>query len=96
VTIKAITSKIVWFEELIEIAENASSAPLYTLMKREDEKFITEKAYNNPRFVEDTAREAALSLSADPRVLWYSVEVKNFESIHNHNAYACVKQFREE
>lgn len=90
VTIKAVSSKMVWFEELIEIAEKSSSAPLFTLLKREDEKFVTELAYNNPKFVEDTARDAAIALNADSRILWYSVEVRNFESIHNHNAYASI------
>lgn len=92
VTIRAKTSKLVWFEELIEIAESASSAPLYTLLKREDEKHITEKAYHNPKFVEDTARDVAITLDKEPRIVWYSVEVKNFESIHNHNAYAFISK----
>lgn len=92
VTIKAITSKLVWFEELIAVAESCSSAPLYTLLKREDEKFITELAYKNPKFVEDTAREAAVELNKNPRIIWYSVEVRNLESIHNHDAYACISK----
>ncbi len=92
VTIKALISKLVWFEELIQIAENSSSAPLYSLLKREDEKYITELAYKNPRFVEDTAREIALQLNEEARIKLYSVEVKNFESIHNHNAYACIEK----
>jgi GTP cyclohydrolase IB len=90
VTIKAITSRMVWFEELITIAEENSSAPLFTLLKREDEKFITELAYHNPKFVEDSARDIALALDQESRILWYSVEVENFESIHNHNAYASI------
>lgn len=90
VTIKVRTNKMVWFEELIDIAETSASAPLYTLLKREDEKFVTEQAYENPKFVEDTARDVALALNQDNRILWYTVEVKNFESIHNHNAYASI------
>jgi GTP cyclohydrolase IB len=92
ITIRAVSSKMIWFEELIEVAESSSSAPLYTLLKREDEKFVTEQAYNNPKFVEDTARDVAVALEKDPRVSWFSVEVKNFESIHNHNAYACISR----
>ena len=92
IKIRIQSTKLVWFEELIEIAEESGSSPLYSLLKREDEKYITEHSYANPRFVEDSAREAALALNDDPRIQWYSVEVKNFESIHNHNAYACVEK----
>jgi len=92
IKIRIRSNKLVWFEELIGIAENSASAPVFTLLKREDEKFVTEHAYDHPRFVEDTAREAALQLNNDPRIEWYSVEVKNVESIHNHNAYACVSK----
>ncbi len=92
IKIRVISSKMIWFEELIEIGEKCASAPLYSLLKREDEKYITELAFNNPRFVEDSAREAALALNKDPRISWYSVEVTNFESIHNHNAYAFIKK----
>ena len=88
VKVKARMKKLVWIEEIIEIAENAASAPLYSLLKRVDEKYITEKAYDNPRFVEDIVRNVSLELNKDPRILYYSVEAKNFESIHNHNAYA--------
>ncbi len=92
IKIRIRSNKLVWFEELIAIAEDSASAPVFTLLKREDEKFITEHAYDHPRFVEDTAREAALRLNGDPRIYWYSVEVKNTESIHNHNAYACISK----
>ncbi len=84
--------KLVWFEELVEVAERAASAPLFSLLKREDEKYITERAYDNPKFVEDAARDIALALREDKRISWFKVEVENFESIHNHNAYACVEQ----
>lgn len=90
------SKKLVWFEELIEYAEQAASAPVYTILKRLDEKYITERAYDNPRFVEDVAREIALKLNADERIFWYRVEVESFESIHAHNAYACVTKHKEE
>lgn len=90
VKIRAVTNKLVWFEELIQIAEDASSAPLYALLKREDEKWVTEKSYENPKFVEDAARDVAVMLNQDPRIDGYSIEVSNFESIHNHNAYASI------
>jgi GTP cyclohydrolase I len=90
--IRVIASKMVWFEELIDIAEKSASAPLFTLLKREDEKYITEMAYQNPRFVEDAARDVVTLLNQDNRILWYSVEVTNFESIHNHNAYAYIEK----
>ncbi|MBO8160380.1 MAG: GTP cyclohydrolase I FolE2 [Thermosipho sp. (in: Bacteria)] len=84
------TYELIWFEELIEIAEDSASVPLYTLLKRPDEKFITEKAYENPKFVEDVARDIALKLKTDKRIKWFKVEVESFESIHSHNAFACV------
>jgi len=95
VTIQVRTSKLVWLEDLIEIAESAASAPLYSLLKREDEKSVTEKAFNNPRFAEDIVRSVAVKLRSDRRISWYQVETENFESIHNHNAYALVTGTRE-
>jgi GTP cyclohydrolase I len=83
-------TKFIWIEDLIEIAETSASSPVYTLLKREDEKFITERAYENPRFVEDVVREVALRLDAFPGLRYYSIEVENFESIHNHSAYAVI------
>ena len=88
------TEGFVWLEELIQIAEDAASAPVYPLLKRVDEKFITEKAYNTPRFVEDAARRAAKLLSGDKRITSFLVEVESMESIHNHNAYALIKSHR--
>ena len=82
----------VWIEDLIEIVEDSASSPLYALLKREDEKAVTEKAYENPVFVEDLVRNVALRLKAHPDVTWFKVEAENFESIHNHNAYACIEQ----
>jgi GTP cyclohydrolase I len=84
--------KTVWIEELVKIAEEAASSPIYSLLKRPDEKFVTEKAYENPRFVEDAAREIALRLNEDKRIQWYRVSVESQESIHNHNAFACVEK----
>ncbi|MBQ9564894.1 MAG: GTP cyclohydrolase I FolE2 [Synergistaceae bacterium] len=83
-------SGLVWFEELIEMAEAAASAPLFTLLKREDEKYITERAYGNPRFVEDVARELALALDSEERIVWYAVSIVSYESIHNHDAFAEI------
>ena len=81
-----------WIEELVEIAESAGSCALYPILKREDEKFVTETAFDNPRFVEDVVREAALLLRNDKRIRWFQVEVENFESIHDHNAYAFIEE----
>ena len=80
-----------WLEDLIEIAERSGSSRVYTLLKREDEKFVTEQAYENPRFVEDMVREAYSRLAALENITWFSVETENFESIHNHSAYAAVE-----
>lgn len=84
--------EMVWLEELVEIAEASASTPLYGLLKRPDEKFVTEHAYENPRFVEDAVREIALRLEADERITWYRAEVESMESIHNHNAFAVVEK----
>ena len=86
--------KFMWIEELVEIAESAASSPIYALLKRSDEKAVTEHAYDNPRFVEDVVREVAQRLDRDPRITWYRVESENFESIHNHNAYATIERTR--
>jgi GTP cyclohydrolase FolE2 len=75
-------------EELVAVAERASSCELYGLLKRVDEKYVTERAYENPKFAEDMVRDAALELATDPRVARYVVEAENLESIHNHSAYA--------
>ncbi len=83
----------VWLEELIELIEDAASCDLYPVLKRPDEKWVTEKAYDNPRFVEDMSREVVVRLQKDPRIRWFSVEVENHESIHAHNAYASIEQW---
>lgn len=82
---------IAW-HELVRYAEGAASSEVWPMLKRADEKWITEAAYHNPKFVEDLARDAALALQADPRVGAYRVEVENFESIHNHSAFACISR----
>ena len=91
VTIWARSQSFVWIEELVEIAERNASSELYGLLKRPDEKFVTERAYDNPKFVEDLVRDVAASLNADARIEWYRVESENFESIHNHSAYAMIE-----
>jgi GTP cyclohydrolase I len=85
-------NETVWIEELIDLVEASASCELYSLLKREDEKYVTEKAYDNPVFVEDLARNVALRCNQDPRITWYRVEVENFESIHNHSAYAMIEK----
>ena len=86
---------LVWIEELIEIADAASSCPVYPVLKRPDERFVTMRAYDNPRFVEDVVREVALALDEDPRIAGYDIRVENDESIHAHNAFARVVRRRE-
>lgn len=85
-------SEFIWIEELAEMADAGASSPVYGLLKRPDEKFVTEHAYENPRFVEDAVREIALRLEKDRRVTWYRVTVESMESIHNHNAFATVEK----
>ncbi len=92
VRIRVRYSEFVWIEELVEIAERSASCPVFALLKRQDEKAVTERAYDHARFVEDVVRDAAVRLNADPRITWYSVESENYESIHNHNAYAGVER----
>jgi GTP cyclohydrolase IB len=91
VTVQVRTDGFVWIEELIELVEEQASCQLYGLLKRPDEKFVTEHAYNNPKFVEDTVRDVAVRLNRDPRFSAYVVESENFESIHNHSAYALIE-----
>jgi GTP cyclohydrolase I len=79
-------------EQQIRIAEDASSCELWGLLKRSDEKYVTERAYSNPKFVEDVVRDVAIALNADERIASYVVEAENFESIHNHSAYALIER----
>jgi GTP cyclohydrolase IB len=92
VTVQIRSRKSVWIEDLIGMVESSASSELYSLLKREDEKAVTERAYENPVFVEDLVRNVALKLNAHSDVTWYKVEAENFESIHNHNAYACIEK----
>jgi GTP cyclohydrolase I len=92
VTVQIRSEKTVWIEELIELIESSASSELYSLLKREDEKHVTERAYDNPVFVEDMVRNVAVKLNARQDITWYKVEAENFESIHNHNAYACIEK----
>ena len=84
--------KFVWIEDLIKLVEEAASTDVYSVLKREDEKFVTERAYENPKFVEDIVRDIAVKLNNDPNITWFAVESENFESIHNHNAYAYIEK----
>lgn len=92
VTITLRTNKFVWIEDVVRIAEEQASCELYGLLKRPDEKYVTERAYDNPKFVEDMVRDVAAVLNADDRIDAYMVESENFESIHNHSAYALIER----
>ncbi|MEJ2361855.1 MAG: GTP cyclohydrolase FolE2 [Gammaproteobacteria bacterium] len=96
VTVTARIEGFVWIEELIEIVEQEASCELYGLLKRPDEKYVTERAYDNPKFVEDMVRDVAARLNQDDRVSYYVVESENFESIHNHSAYALIEKDKTE
>jgi len=85
------TSRSVWIEEIVSYAEEQASSELYGLLKRSDEKFVTERAYDNLKFVEDMVRDVAATLNRDERIEAYVVESENFESIHNHSAYALIE-----
>jgi GTP cyclohydrolase I len=95
VTITAKLLSHMWIEELIEIAESEASCELYGILKRPDEKYVTERAYDNPKFVEDMVRDVATRLNSDERIAAYAVESENFESIHNHSAYALIEHDKE-
>jgi GTP cyclohydrolase I len=90
VTIDAQTNEFVWIEEIVDLAEKQASSELYGLLKRPDEKFVTERAYDNPKFVEDLVRDVAKRLNVEERIAAYVFEAENFESIHNHSAYALI------
>lgn len=82
--------KFFWLEDLIGLVEKCSSCEVYSVLKRTDEKYVTEKAYANPKFVEDVVRDIAKELLSDKNIAWFSVSAENFESIHNHSAYAFI------
>lgn len=90
VTITARTSGFVWIEDLIDMVEDEASCEIFGLLKRPDEKYVTERAYDNPKFVEDMVRDVAKRLNDDQRISGYIIESENFESIHNHSAYAQI------
>lgn len=92
VTISARLREHMWIEELIDIAESEASCELYGILKRPDEKYVTERAYDNPKFVEDMVRDVAVRMNNEDRVAAYVVESENFESIHNHSAYALIER----
>jgi GTP cyclohydrolase IB len=92
VTVQLRSHETVWIEEVIALVEQSASSELYSLLKRPDEKAVTERAYENPVFVEDLVRNVALRLNEHPLVTWYRVEAENQESIHSHNAYACIEK----
>jgi GTP cyclohydrolase I len=92
VTVSACINDFIWVEDLIKLIEDQASCQLYGLLKRPDEKFVTEHAYDNPKFVEDMVRDVAAQLNLEPRINAYVVESENFESIHNHSAYALIER----
>jgi GTP cyclohydrolase I len=92
VTVTARTNDFVWIEEIVDLIEKQASSELYGLLKRPDEKYVTERAYDNPKFVEDMVRDVAARLNADHRIDGYILESENFESIHNHSAYALIEK----
>ncbi len=95
VTVNVRTKGFIWIEDLIDLVEKEASCELYGLLKRPDEKYVTERAYENPKFVEDMVRDIAAQLNQDARVAAYAVESENFESIHNHSAYAMIERDKE-
>ncbi len=96
VTVSVRTREFVWIEELIDLVEQEASCELFGLLKRPDEKYVTERAYDNPKFVEDIVRDIAARLNSDERIIGYTVESENFESIHNHSAYAYIEKTKEQ
>jgi len=92
VTVQLRFRKSIWIEDVIALIEDSASSELFALLKREDEKSVTERAYENPVFVEDLVRNIAVRLNGHRDVTWYKVEAENHESIHNHNAYACIEK----
>lgn len=94
VTVKVRFRKFFWIEDIVKYVEDSASGEVFSLLKRADEKHVTEKGYENPMFVEDVVRNVAQRLNGNDNFTWYSVEAENFESIHNHNAYAYVEKER--
>ena len=96
VTVTVTINDFIWIEELIDVVEKEASSELYGLLKRPDEKFVTELAYDNPKFVEDMVRDIAVHFDKDERIMEYIVESENFESIHNHSAYAQIHNIKKD
>ena len=94
VTVVVRHNKFFWMEDLIRLVECSCSSEVFSLLKRADEKYVTEAAYDNPMFVEDVVREVAVKLMADDTFNWFSIAAENFESIHNHSAYAYIENYR--
>ena len=92
ITVRIRYREFIWIEDLVEIIEQCGSSPVYSLLKREDEKFVTEQAFENPKFVEDIVREVTQRLSALENVIWFTVEAENYESIHKHSAFASIER----
>ncbi|MEM7755705.1 MAG: GTP cyclohydrolase FolE2 [Planctomycetota bacterium] len=90
---KVRTEGMVWIEDLVGLLEDAASHPVYAVLKRPDEKYVTEKAFDNPKFVEDIVRDLARGLEDDGRIRWFEINSENFESIHSHNAYAQISRW---
>jgi GTP cyclohydrolase I len=92
VKLKLRFNKFFWIEDIIRLVEESASSEIFSLLKRSDEKYVTEKAYKNPMFVEDVARNIAEKLNDSQQITWYSIEAENMESIHNHSAYAYIEK----
>ncbi len=92
ITVRLRYTDFVWIEDLVEMIEECGSSPVWSLLKRVDEQYVTERAYENPKFVEDIVREVTQKLLAFDAVTWFSVEAENFESIHKHSAYAAIER----
>lgn len=88
--------KFIWIEDMIELVEKAASCEVYSVLKRADEKYVTEYSFSNPKFVEDIVRDIAAALQKDKNITWFNIGVENYESIHNHNAYAFITSDRKE
>jgi GTP cyclohydrolase I len=86
--------RFMWIEDVIQLVESQASCEVYSLLKRPDEKYVTEKAYENPKFVEDVVRDVAAKLKDDDNIRWFQLDVENFESIHNHSAYAYIERIK--
>ena len=94
VTVHLRFKRFIWIEDIIDLIESCASCDVYSILKRPDEQYVTEKAYENPMFVEDIVREISERLIVDENITWFTVESENFESIHNHSAYAFVERKR--